>query len=283
MLRLAKSFILAAKLSIDFAVLAEKRKRDEKRLTLMIRFADVRACRHSFILDYFGDETPHAGCVACDNCLGKGRGPARLPDTEETVILQKALSCVARMNGRYGRGRVTQVLMGSSSKEVTTSGLDKLSTYGLLKDEGTDYIWNLIDALIAADCVRADRSEFPVLSLTPLGDDVMRLRKTIPLHLPVRRKKAAAGDRPKKTAALGDEASFDERVYEALKAWRRDKAAEMGDVPAFLIYGDRTMRDLARARPGDEESLRRVRGIGPAKLAQFGRETLEVIAQAGGV
>jgi len=168
----------------------------------MIRYADARGCRHRFILDYFGDETPHPSCTTCDNCRGHARPASRTPDEEETVILQKALSCVARMNGRYGRGRVTQVLVGSAAKEIAAAGLDKLSTYGLLKEEGTDFVWSLLDALIEAGCVEVGKGEYPTISLTALGDDVMRRRQSVPLHLPARRPRPAPGSAPSEARRL---------------------------------------------------------------------------------
>jgi ATP-dependent DNA helicase RecQ len=245
----------------------------------MVRYADARTCRHRFILDYFGDTSEHPGCTTCDNCRGKSRPEARLPNEEETVILQKALSCVARMKGRYGRGRVTQVLTGSSAKDIVASGLDKLSTYGLLADEGTDYVWSLLDALAEAGCIETSKDEFRTLSLAPPGDDVMRRKTSLSLHLPERRVKKTATVTHREISS-DDDAAYDSHVFSALKQWRREKADEMGGVPAFLIFSDRTLRDLARATPADIAALQRVRGIGPAKLAKYGTETIAAIAKA---
>jgi ATP-dependent DNA helicase RecQ len=276
---LADPPVSGRQLPIDFDALAKKRQRDELRLSRMIRYADARECRHRFILDYFGDTSPLSTCTACDHCRQSSRPAAtKLPDAEETIILQKALSCVARMNGRYGRGRVTQVLMGSSAKEITAAGLDKLSTYGLLSEEGSDYIWSLLDALVNAGCLAVSGGEYPLLSLTPLGDDVMRLRRSLPLHMPRRRSRPAPGLRASRTnTGTTDEAPYDEAVFAALKQFRREKAAELGNVPAFVVFTDRTLRDLARTLPTDETSLRLVRGIGTDKAARFGAETLAVI------
>ncbi len=264
--------------AIDFTALEEKRKRDEHRLAKMVRYADARGCRHRFILDYFGDTSEHPTCTMCDNCHGKSRSEARLPDDEEVVILQKTLSCVARMKGRYGRGRVTQVLTGSTAKQIIAAGLDKLSTYNLLADEGSDYVWSLLDALIEAGCIEVSKDEYRTISLAPLGDDVMRLKKSIPIHLPDRRQKKVSASSSRRAELPDDLSPFDERAFEALRAWRREKADEMGGVPAYLIFSDRTLRDLARTLPADAEALQKVRGIGPAKLARFGNETLAIIA-----
>ncbi len=180
-------------LPIDFERLDSKRERDFKKLHRIIEYADHRGCRHHFILDYFGDTEAAEHCSVCDNCLAHVSTAARLPTEEEIVIIQKALSCVARVNGRFGRSRIAQTLVGSRSKDVVDARLDRLSTYGLLRDVGADYVWSLLDTLIRAGCVALSSGKYPTLSLTELGGDVMRRKKTIPLPLP---------DLPYKTSAF---------------------------------------------------------------------------------
>jgi ATP-dependent DNA helicase RecQ len=108
----------------------------------------------------------------------------------------------------------------------------------------------------------------------------MRLKKSIPLALPdAPRPKAAKSKSKAKTASLSTEMdeSYDAKLFEALKQWRREKAAAMGNVPAYIIYGDKTLKVLAGRQPSTEEELLMVHGIGPAKVKQFGKETLAVI------
>ena len=135
-------------LEIDFERLDAKHQRDAGKLQRMIDYAENRSCRHHFILNYFGDLESSPHCTVCDNCLAQTSTAVRLPTEEETVIIQKALSCVARVNGRFGRARIAQTLVGSRSKEVIDARLDQLSTYGLLAEQGADYVWSLLDALI---------------------------------------------------------------------------------------------------------------------------------------
>ena len=151
-------------LTIDFERLDRKRARDVARLQRMIEYADHHGCRHHFILKYFGDTETGEGCTVCDNCQSKPNAAARLPTEEETVAIRKALSCVARVNGRFGRGRIAQCLAGSRSKEVLDARLDRLSTYGLLKDLGEDYVWSLLNALIRASCLAVSGGQYPTLS-----------------------------------------------------------------------------------------------------------------------
>ena len=157
-------------LPFDFAALEEKHRRDRRRLALMIRYVESRTCRHRFILDYFGDPATPAACTACDRCPGHAAAPAHALSDDEITIVQKALSCVARMNGRFGRGRITQVLTGSAAQEVRAAGLDQLSTYGLLSGLGTTYVGGVLDALVDAGCIEVLEGDYPLLKLTNLGD-----------------------------------------------------------------------------------------------------------------
>ncbi len=264
-------------LAIDYERLEKKRERDFAKLQRVIDYAGARACRHHFILRYFGDEEAAGKCAVCDNCLTHTDSTARLPTGEETLIIQKALSCVARVDGRFGRGRIAQTLVGSRSKDVLDAGLDRLSTYGLLRDAGEDYVWSLLDVLIRAGCVAVSGGQYPTLSLTELGREVMLKKKTIPLAKPVLMAKPPKPGRARKgvPAKEREPADYDEKLFGALKEWRRKRA---GALPAYLIYPDRTLQELARVKPKTEAELLEVKGIGPAKARMFGAETLGMIA-----
>jgi ATP-dependent DNA helicase RecQ len=272
-------------LAIDFEKLETKRQRDLGKLHRIIAYADHRGCRHHFILDYFGDTEASEHCAVCDNCLAHTSTTIRQPTEEETVIIQKALSCVARVNGRFGRARIAQTLTGSRSKEVVDARLDQLTTYGLLAEQGSDYVWSLLDALIRAGCLEISSGQYPTLSLTELGRDVMLKKKIITLALPevvvarVSARKRETG-KPPGTAATTSEAPYDEKLFEALRQWRRERAAKMGGVPAYHVFADATLKELARVIPETPADLLNIRGIGPAKAQRFGEEALAVIAQA---
>ncbi|MCG3148300.1 MAG: ATP-dependent RNA helicase SrmB [Verrucomicrobiae bacterium] len=266
-------------LPIDFDRLEAKRSRDLAKLHKMIAYADHHDCRHNFILDYFGDTEASPHCTVCDNCVTHtGKTAPRLPTEAETINIQKALSCVARVNGRFGRARIAQTLTGSRSKEVVDARLDQLSTYGLLSAEGSDYVWALLDSLIRAGCIAVGGDRYPTLAITELGRQVMLKQTTIPLAMPAPKVGATSAPRPaRKKTADKPAADYDAGVFEALKKWRREKAAQQG-IPAYLIFPDKTLQELARVLPEATADLLNVRGIGPAKAQRFGAETLAVIA-----
>lgn len=276
-------------LSIDYDRLDAKRERDVLKLRHIIEYADCRDCRQYYILKYFGDSEAenYRHCGRCDRCRSQAGSDARSPTVEETVIIQKALCCVGRLQGRFGRGRITQTLVGSRAKEVLDAGLDRLSTYGLLADEGSDFVWNLLDALIAAGCIAVSNDQYPTASLTPLGYEVARGEKSVSVAIPTRRpapaKKEKTTRRGKPKKAQPDDHGLtgaDLAVLNCLKAWRRRKVAVMGGVPAYIVYPDTTLMELARVRPRTSEELLLVRGIGPAKARRFGKETLAIIGSA---
>ncbi|MFZ2643136.1 MAG: RecQ family ATP-dependent DNA helicase [Verrucomicrobiia bacterium] len=288
-------------LALDFERLDAKRQRDFDKLWRMIDYVDCHGCRHGYILNYFGETDAPERCSACDNC-GIGPAPKRratkrartqvvasapaappldISAREKTVLLQKALSCVARMNGRFGLGRITLVLVGSRSKEVFDSQLDELSTYGLLKELGYDFTQELLRRLVTAGCIQVTTDEYPKASLTEMGRRVMLAKTQINIELPpfekpkpVARKISSAA-----AAAAEAEAPYDVALFEALRQWRHDVAGTMG-IPAYLVYPDATLKELSRQKPQSEAALLEVRGIGPAKARQFGAETLGIIRGA---
>ena len=264
-----------AELAIDFERLDAKYQRDLAKLHKIIAYADHRDCRHNFILDYFGDADTAPHCVVCDNCLAHTSTPSRPPNPDETVTIQKALSCVARVNGRFGRARIAQTLVGSRSKEVVDARLEQLTTYGLLAAQGSDYVWALLDSLIRAGCIAVSTGTYPTLALTELGRAVMLRQQIVPIALPelTQPKKRAE----KKTTKVEETVDYDRDTFEALKKWRREKAGALG-VPAYLVFPDKTLQELAHILPESPADLLNIRGIGPAKAQRFGDEALAVIA-----
>ncbi|MCX7003304.1 MAG: ATP-dependent DNA helicase [bacterium] len=266
-------------LAIDFARLEAKRSRDDEKLHRMIAYAEHKGCRHGFILTYFGDLAAPTHCATCDYCLAHRQAAARLPTADEQLAVRKALSCIARLDGCYGRGRIAQVLVGSRAKEVLDAGLDQLTTYALLADEGSEYVWELLEALIAAGCIAVSTGKYPTLSLTPLGHEVMHARSAVALTLPAAPAARPARSRDRRVAshaAAPAEDADSAALLQALRAWRRDEAAARG-VPAYHIYTDSTLHELARHQPQTNLALLNIRGIGPAKARQFGAATLEIV------
>ncbi|MEI7909138.1 MAG: ATP-dependent DNA helicase RecQ [Verrucomicrobiota bacterium] len=275
--RLLQPEVLARQLKLDETAIEEKDRRDHEKLKAMVEMCYSRTCRQRWILNYFGEQG-EGDCGCCDVCRELGGGELRAPTAEELLVVQKALSGVARMSrrgsagweGRYGRGRIVQMLSGSRSQEVLTVGLDQLSTYGILKDKGVGYLNALMRSLTDAGLVLTVSGEYPLLTLTPLGDRVMRGEAQFSLMWP----ESGTGGQE---IALQDH-GFDAELYSLLRDLRSSIAKREG-LPPYVVFNNKTLEALARYRPATSEEAMRVPGIGAAKVQRFIGAFLKTLAQ----
>ncbi|MGC4014913.1 MAG: ATP-dependent DNA helicase RecQ [Luteolibacter sp.] len=273
--RLLKPDVLARGLQLDEASIGEKDRRDREKLKAMVEMCYARTCRQQWILGYFGEEDART-CGSCDVCRDGGSGEARPPTAEESMIVKKALSGVARMSrrtpdgweGRYGRGRIVQMLCGSRSQEILSAGLDKLTTYGLLKDRGTGYLNSLMRSLSDGGLVQTEPGEYPVVSLTAAGDRAMRGDVNYRLVWP------AADDGPV-NPGLKDH-GFDGGLYSMLRDLRM-KIADKEDVPPYVVFGNKTLESFVLYRPVSEEEALKISGVGVVKAQRYLKPFLEAI------
>src|SRR5215471_5825376 len=190
LVHLAGDAIAPHRLAIDDAALQQRKQHELQKIRRMVGYANTQTCRRQKMLAYFGEQWDKPNCASCDNCLDdgafgqSGQPPERFPSETEWIIIQKILSCVARMQGRFGRAKVVQVLLGSQASDIVNSYLSRLSTYGILKGASRSMLDVYLDALIEAECIRIVGDEFPKLDLTPLGQAVMRRQQRVLLALP---------------------------------------------------------------------------------------------------
>jgi ATP-dependent DNA helicase RecQ len=273
--RLLRPEVLTAQLRLDEAAIEEKDRRDREKLRAMVEMSYSRSCRQQWILNYFGEDDAGV-CGTCDVCRDGGSGDARPPTAEERITVRKALSGVARMSRRsaagwepkFGRGRIVQMLAGSRSQEILSAGLDKLSTYGILKDKGSGYLNSLMRSLADAGLVVTITGEFPLMTLTPRGDKIMRGEGNFQLVWP----DPEAG---RKEVALKDH-GFDGQLYSILRDIR-EKLAKRDEVPSYVIFGNKTLEALARYRPTNTEEALHIPGIGATKVQRYAKPFLTAI------
>ena len=289
--RLLQPEVRGHQLKLDAAKLREKERRDRAKLKLMIDFAYARTCRQQAILRYFGEPDP-ARCGNCDICLETAT-PARAPSEDEALIVRKALSGVARMSvrggedwqPRFGRGRIVQTLVGSRSREIIQARLDQLSTYGLLKSEGVAYLNQLMRELQDAGMLVSSGGEYPMVTLTKLGEEVMKGRTDYELRWPQRAEstssqKGASRKAKARATALDEMVPVDAAVFDRLKKVRLELAREHGNVPAYVIFPDDTLRAFARLKPKSIEAGRKIRGVGEIKAQRYLPAFIEAIVAA---
>jgi ATP-dependent DNA helicase RecQ len=240
-----------------------------KHLDDMDRYCRGAVCRHRALVQYFNQAYEPASCGACDLCL---EDTEMVPDAQ--VMAQKILSCVARVQERFGIGHVSSVLRGENTEGIRKWGHEKLTTYGLLKEHSKPDLRDWIYQLIGQGVLLQQGDEYPVLRLNPGSWEVMKGQRTVRLVQPVSRKK---GERPEKSKA--DTVSWegvDRELFEVLRDRRRALAAAR-QLPPYVIFSDATLRELARLRPSTLERMRFVYGIGDAKLREFGAEFLQIL------
>ena len=254
-----------------------KRELDRRKLKRMIAYADSTGCLRAALLGYFGETEAPQRCGNCGNCARR-----RALDADELLLLRKILSGVARAGERFGKRKITAMLRGEL--DDLPEALKSLSTTGLLAHEDSKKIGRWIDAAIGGGMLTASEDVYRTLSLTRLGRDVMTGRSpTAELTLPeTPRARPPAARKPKVSKveaafALGETDAVDYALFEALKTWRRREASERS-VPAYVVFHDRTLAAIAALRPRSLEDLRRVPGVGPAKLAAYGEALLVLIA-----
>ncbi len=236
-------------------------------LTHIHRFCSAMRCRHAALAGYFGQDYGHHPCGACDVCLGENQLAQ-----DAVVIAQKILSCVARLHSRFGAAHVVDVLRGSNKQRIHQLGHNHLSVFGLLKDTPTPVLHSYIDQLIDAGALARTDDEFPVLQLTPDSKAFLKGTRDVTLRRPKVVKRTAT------QRGQADWQGVDTALFERLRALRRQLAEAQG-VPAYIIFGDQTLRELARLKPRDHAQMLQVRGVGQQKLEAFAQPFLACIAQ----
>jgi ATP-dependent DNA helicase RecQ len=222
-------------------------------------------CRHRMLVEYFGQSLEHEDCGACDVCLGEIEG------TEDgTQLAQKVLSCVARVEQRFGVGHVVKVLTGANDQQVRRFGHDQLSTYNLLPDVPQAALTNVIHQLVDMGVLDRTASDRPLLKLNAASWEVLRGERSVRVVMPKQRAVRTA-----KADAKGWD-GVDRTLFERLRALRREIAQER-KVPAYIVFQDATLRDMARKLPQTEADLLHVHAVGQHKLKSYGSRFLAAI------
>jgi ATP-dependent DNA helicase RecQ len=246
----------------------DQRKRVERgKLDALLGLAETAGCRRQVLLSYFGDRCEP--CGNCDTCAE----PPRLFDG--TIAAQKALSCIYRTGERFGQAYVVDVLLGVENERIARSGHDRISTFGI----GTEHdnrTWRaILRQLIALRLVDVDLAGHGGLSIAPAGRAFLRDKPTLMLRVPT----AARARRGKvvRTQAQTTIAEADRTLFQALRQ-KRLEIARAQNVPPYVIFHDRTLIELAAARPASRTEMASVPGVGEAKLDRYGPAFLAVIA-----
>jgi ATP-dependent DNA helicase RecQ len=232
----------------------------------MDRYCRGAVCRHRALVQYFGQGYEPKSCEACDLCLGETEELA-----EAKVVAQKILSCVARTKESFGINHIAGILRGENTENIRKRGHDKLSTFGLLKGSSKPELRDWIYQLIGQGLLVQAGDEYPILKLNAASWEVMRGTRQVRLVQLARGKKTE-----KVRSEVVSWEGVDRGLFEEMRKLRYQLAQE-GGVPPYVIFDDKTLRQLARVRPSAPEKMLRVSGVGETKLRKFGDRFLEVI------
>ena len=237
----------------------QEQKIAREQLQQMVHYAECSACRRLELLRYFGEERDEENCEGCDNCLS----PRATFDG--TLAAQKFLSCVYRIREKNGFGaglnHVVEVLTGADTEKIRKWDHAQLSTYGIGREHGRPE-WAIIGReLIRLGFLRQTADKFSVLELTAAGGVALKQRTKITLTKPA--------VTPQAQVHHVGEITCDEALFERLRALRKTLADER-DVPAYIIFSDVALRQMARNYPANAREFARISGVGEKKLAEYG-------------
>ena len=237
-----------------------------QKLDAMLAVCETAECRRVMLLRHFGEHSKP--CGHCDNCL---HPPVRF---DGTLLVQKLLSCIYRVGQCFAAGYVINVLRGKADDWIRDNRHQELSTFGIGADL-TDKDWRaVVRQSIGLGLLQVDSQHHHRLLLTEAARDVLKNRRTVMLR-PLKRDKAA-GQKPKEEWLRTER---EERLWQALRKWRQERA-RAEEIPAYMVCGDKTLRDIVEKMPRGLDGLRSIYGLGEAKIDKFGDEILEVLDSA---
>ena len=241
----------------------ERRLADHGRLNALLGLAEAQSCRRVQLLAYFGDQAEPCGhCDLCDK-------PPELFDA--TTSVRKALSAMLRTEEWFGAGHLIDILLGNDTDKIRQRRHDLLPTYGVGKEHSKAEWQAIFRQMMGLDLARPDPERHGALRMTDAARPILRGEADITLR---RDSLRAAKSTPRVRALVRDE---DASLLSALKAKRR-ALAEAAGLPAYMIFNDRTLIEMAETRPTDLDAMARINGVGSKKLDKFGAEFLSVIA-----
>ena len=238
-------------------------RRDLERLRQMTFYCHTQDCLRATILRYFGEKAPGT-CGKCGNCVG-----GEMEDvTDQARVLLRAVNDSGQ---RFGMGRIIEIVTGGDTGAVAAWGLDDLAVYGQMANLSRDRLRAILRLLVAQGCLVQTQGQYPVLQLGEKAGEVLRGQQKLFL-----RRKRSAGERGAAEPLRGTEA--DEVLLERLKAVR-GRLARMGGVPAYVVFSDKTLREMSTAKPNTPAQLRQISGVGEYKQSQYGEAFLACIRQ----
>ena len=239
---------------------------EHHKLNALLGLCEAACCRRRVLLEYFGD-----GCDPCGNCDSCDAPPETF---DGTIAAQKAMSCVYRTGQRFGINHLIEVLLGKASDKLSRFGHESLSVFGIGADFSKAQWQGIFRQLVAQNLLAVNLEAHGGLFITPQGEQFLRDKPTLALRQP----RAAKAGRKRSVAApsSGIVSAHHQGLFEQLKGLRMHIAREL-NVPPYVIFHDKTLREMAQILPTSREAMMAISGVGEAKLARYGDRFLEII------
>ena len=242
-----------------------------KKLNALLGFCETVECRRRVILQYFGEAHPRA-CGNCDTCL-------TAPETwDGTVAAQKALSCVYRTGQRFGAAYLTNVLVGEKTRRVERFGHHRIKTFGVGAELTKQQWYGVFRQLVACGLLNVGESAISGFHLAPESRPVLRGEKQVFFRKDPKRIKTPRKKKKSPPAAAADLSPKEQLIFERLRDLRLETARKL-DIPSYLVFHDRTLKEMAQTAPKTIEALLSVSGVGQKKAEQYGAAFIEAIAK----
>ncbi len=233
---------------------------DYAKLRDMVNYCNTDKCLRRYLISYFDNNYDLESCNNCGNCLSETESQ------DITLETQKILSCIYRMEQRFGSNVVIDVLKGSKSQRIKELNFDKLSTYGIMKEYDKETLKDMISCLISDDYIRIAGDKYPILNISPLGFSVLKGKEQVKLKKVFSKK------------AIVKEYAYDNELFEALRALRKEISDRLR-VPPFVVFSDATLKDMCVKYPLSKNEMLNVTGVGEFKANKYGDLFIEKIKE----
>ena len=246
----------------------DERDKAHTKLDQILALCDLQTCRRAYLMEYLGEPWPKTDCGSCDICM--------LPREEfdATEIAQKILSTSIRTGERFGVNYLVDVMRGANNKAVRDRSHHELTVFGICRDADSDDLKEMVRSLVTNGLLAQQGSGYPTLAVSAQGRKFLNDRESLTLTRP----KRAAPVLQKTFDTSGRETAYDTRLFDELAALRLDIATER-EVPAYVIFGNKALQQMAFHMPQNEQDFSNISGVGEAKLREFSAPFLKVITE----
>ena len=236
-----------------------------EKLQTIINYVNTSKCLRSFILEYFGQDSEE-NCDNCSNCLDD------YEKIDASIDSQKVLSCIYRLDQRYGISTIVDCLKGSNNKNSKEKNLKNISTFGIMKDKSSKYIKDLIGVLVADGYIKVSGLKYPILKLNEKSKQVLFSKKKIYIRDLKEENKKEKNDK------FSENISYDSDLFNNLKKLRLEISRKR-NIPPFIVFSDASLSEMASLKPKNEKDFLKIKGVGDKKLKQYGKIFIEKIKE----